>query len=126
MPNGATGTVGTTAWALQAAFALGGKETWKGVKVDHPLDLDKGTFGAFELGARYGALRVGDVAFKRGFASRNSSAQLAKEWGLVGTWHLADGNHLRVSYERTDYRGGAKGDDKKPEILLLTRLQASF
>jgi phosphate-selective porin OprO and OprP len=126
-PTGATGTVGTTAWALQAAFVLGGKETWKGVKVDAPLDPEKGGFGAFELGARYGALRVGDVAFKRGFASRNNSAQLATQWGLVGSWHFADGNHLRVSYERTNYRGGAAGgEDKKPELLLLTRLQAAF
>jgi phosphate-selective porin OprO/OprP len=126
-PTGATGTVGTTAWALSAAFVLGGKETWKGVKVDAPLDPEKGGFGAFELGARYGALRVGDVAFERGFASRSSSAQLATQWGVVGSWHFADGNHVRVSYERTNYRGGAAGgEDKKPELLLLTRLQTAF
>jgi phosphate-selective porin OprO/OprP len=126
-PTGATGTVGTTAWALQAAVALGGTETFKGVKVEKPLDPAKGQFGAFELGARYGALRVGDVAFKRGFASRNSAAQLATQWGLVGSWHFADGNHLRVSYERTNFRGGAAGgEDKKPELLLLTRLQTAF
>jgi phosphate-selective porin OprO/OprP len=126
-PNGTSGSTGTTAWALQAAFALGGKETWKGVKVDKPLDPAKGDLGAFELGARYGSLRVGDSAFARGFANRNSAAQLATQWGLAGSWHFGDGNHLRVSYERTDYRGGAAGgEDKKPELLLLTRLQTAF
>ena len=125
-PNGGKGTVGTTAWALQLGAVLGGKETWKGVKVDHPLDPEHGGFGAFELGARMGDLRVGDLAYKRGFASRKTSAQRATQWGIEGTWHLADGDHIRVSYERTDFRGGAATGDRKPELLLLSRLQVAF
>jgi len=127
MPNGTTGNVGTTAWALQASGVLGGKNSYKGVKVDHPLDPSAGGFGAFELGARWGDLRVGDAAFKDGFANRNTSAQRATQWGVAGTWHFADGQHLRVTYERTNFRGGApKGGDKDPELLLLCRLQGSF
>jgi phosphate-selective porin OprO/OprP len=125
-PTGAKGTVGTTAWALQGAAVLGGKESFKGVKVDHPLDLDKGGFGAFELGARYGDLRVGDLAYQRGFAGRKTASARATQWGLGGTWHVADGNHFRVSYERTDFRGGAAKGDRKPELLLLARMQAAF
>lgn len=127
MPNGTTGNVGTTAWALQASGVFGGKQSYKGIKVDHPLDPAAGGFGAFEIGARWGDLRVGDAAFKDGFANRNTSAQRATQWGIAGTWHFADAQHLRVSYERTNYRGGApKGGDKDPELLLLCRLQGSF
>jgi phosphate-selective porin OprO/OprP len=121
------GHVGTTAWALQGSVAIGGKQSFKGIKVKNPLDPANGHFGAFEVGARYGDLRVGDAAFNDGFAKRASAAQRASQAGVVGTWHLADGNHLRVSYERTHFRGGApNGGNKDAESLLIARLQASF
>jgi phosphate-selective porin OprO/OprP len=123
----ANAEVGTTAWALQGSAAIGGKQSFKGIKVKRPFDPRRGGFGAFELGARFGDLRVGDAAFKYGFAKRDSAAQRATQWGLVGTWHFADGQHVRLSYERTNFRGGApNGGDKKPELLLLARFQASF
>jgi len=120
-------TIGLTSWMLAAGVAIGGDETWRGVQVKHPVDFEKGHLGAFELGARYSALRVGDLAFQRGFASRNSSAQLAKEWGLAATWHLATWNHIRLAYEHTSFRGGApNGKDKKTESLIDTRFQVAF
>ena len=123
----ATGHVGTTAWALTGSVAIGGKQSFKGVKVKHALDPANGHFGAFEVGGRYGDLRVGDGAFNSGFAKSASSAQRATQAAVVGTWHLADGNHIRVSYERTHFRGGApNGGNKDAESLLLARLQASF
>ena len=126
-PLGAKATVGTTSWQLTLAGVIGGEETFRGVQVNHPVDPAKGDFGAFELGARYGTLRVGDLAFERGFASRNSSAQLAKEYGVVGTWHLATWNHLRIAYNNTSFRGGAPhGGNKKTESVIDTRLQIAF
>jgi phosphate-selective porin OprO/OprP len=126
-PNGAAATTGTTSWQITLAGAIGGDETWRGVQVKNPLNPAKGTFGAFELGARYADLRTGDLAFERKFASRNSSAQRATEYGVVGTWHLATWNHLRVAYTNTSFRGGAaNGADKKTESLLDTRFQVAF
>ncbi|HTQ03647.1 MAG TPA: porin [Polyangiaceae bacterium] len=120
-------TIGLTSWMLAAGVALGGDETWRGVQVKHPVDFGKGDFGALELGGRYSALRVGDLAFQRGFANRNSSAQLAKEWGIVASWHLATWNHIRLAYEHTSFRGGAPaGGDKKAESLIDTRFQVAF
>jgi phosphate-selective porin OprO/OprP len=119
--------IGLTSWQLSAGVALGGDETWRGVQVKHPVDFEKGTFGAVELGGRYASLRVGDLAFERGFASRNTSAQLAAEWGVVATWHLATWNHLRLAYEHTSFRGGApNGKDRKAESMLDTRFQVAF
>jgi phosphate-selective porin OprO/OprP len=119
--------IGLTSWQLSAGVAVGGDETWRGVQVKQPVDFKKGTFGAFELGARYASLRVGDLAFERGFASRNSSAQLATEWGVVASWHFATWNHLRLAYENTSFRGGApNGKDKRTESMLDTRFQVAF
>ena len=126
-PLGARATVGTTAWQLTLGAAIGGEETFRGVQVKHPIDPGNGDFGAFELGARYSDLRVGDLAFERGFANRNTSAQRATEWGVVGTWHLATWNHLRIAYDNTSFRGGAAhGGNKKTESLIDTRLQIAF
>jgi phosphate-selective porin OprO/OprP len=126
-PAGAHATIGTTAWQMTLAAAIGGEETWRGVQVARPLDPSKGHFGAFELGARYGDLRVGDLAFERGFANPNTSAQRATEWGVVGTWHMATWNHLRIAYEHTNFRRGAPhGGNRKAESLLDTRIQFAF
>lgn len=119
--------IGITSWALSGAVAVGGDETWRGVQVKHPVDFQQGNYGAFELGARFSSLRVGDLAFARGFAKRDTSAQLANEWGLVASWHLATWNHLRLAYEHTSFRGGApNGGDKKAESLIDTRFQVAF
>lgn len=119
--------IGLNSWMLSAGVALGGDETWRGVQVKHPVDFKQGYFGAFELGGRYSALRVGDLAFERGFAKRDTSAQLAKEWGVVASWHLATWNHIRLAYEHTAFRGGApNGGNKKAESLIDTRVQVAF
>jgi phosphate-selective porin OprO and OprP len=75
--TGASGTVGTTAWQLAGSLTAGGKPSYKGVKVGKPLDPENGGFGALELSGRYHDLRVGDLAFERNFANRNTAAQRA-------------------------------------------------
>jgi phosphate-selective porin OprO and OprP len=125
--SGASGTVGTTAFQVAGSVVIGGKPSYKGVKVEHPLDPEAGTFGAFELAARYHSLRVGDLAYRRAFANRNSAAALARAFTLGANWHFATGQRALVNYERTVFRGGAaNGLNRKTEELLVTRLQASF
>ncbi|HEY3494870.1 MAG TPA: porin [Polyangiaceae bacterium] len=124
--NGAKGTVGTTAWQLAGSFTLGGTPSYKGVKVDHPFDPANGGFGALELAVRYHDLRVGDLAFERGFANRNSAAQRASAFTLGANWHLANGYRALVNYESTTFRGGSRDGSRPAETLLVTRLQASF
>jgi phosphate-selective porin OprO/OprP len=125
--NGAAANVGTTSWQLTLAGAIGGEETWRGVQVKNPVDFSRGHYGAFEVGARYADLRVGDLAFERGFADKSKSAQRASSYGVVGTWHLATWDHVRVAYENTHFRGGApQGGNRKPESLLDLRFQFAF
>jgi phosphate-selective porin OprO/OprP len=125
--SGATGTVGSTAFQVAGSVVIGGKPSYKGVKVENPLDPEAGTFGAFELAARYHSLRVGDLAYRRGFANRSSAATLARAFTVGANWHLATGQRALVNYERTTFRGGAANrGNRKPESVLITRLQASF
>lgn len=125
--SGASGTVGTTAFQVAGSVVIGGKPSYKGVKVAPPLDPKEGSFGAFELAARYHSLRVGDLAYRRGFANRSTAAAVARAFTVGGTWHLANGQKALVNYERTTFRGGAASDgNRKPESVLITRVQASF
>jgi len=125
--NGASGTVGSTAFQVAGSVVIGGKPLYKGVKVKTPLDPERGTFGAFELKARYHSIRIGDLAYNRGFANRNTAATLAQAFTAGVTHHFANGQRALLDYERTTFRGGAaNGGDRKPESLLVARLQASF
>jgi phosphate-selective porin OprO/OprP len=125
--TGATGTVGTRAFQVAGTVVIGGKPSYQGVKVDRPLDPHAGGFGALELSARYHSLRVGDLAYRRGFANRATAAALARAFTVGGTFHFVNGQRALVNYERTSFRGGApNGTHRKPESVLLTRLQASF
>jgi phosphate-selective porin OprO/OprP len=125
--TGATGTVGSTAFQIAGSVVLGGKPGYKGVKVDRPLDPHSGGFGALELAARYHSLRIGDLAYRRGFANRATAAALARAVTLGASWHFAEGQRALVNYERTSFRGGgANGTSRKPESVLISRLQASF
>jgi len=126
-PNGASGTVGSTAFQVAGSVVIGGTPSYKGVKVKTPFDPERGTFGALELKARYHSIRIGDLAYERGFASRNTAAAAAQAFTVGGTLHFANGQRALIDYERTPFRGGApNGGDRKPESVLVTRLQASF
>lgn len=125
--SGATGTVGTTAFQLAGSVVLGGKPSYKGVKVTAPFDPKEGTFGAFELGMRYHSLRVGDLAYRRGFANPSTAATVARAFTVGGTWHFATGQRALVNLERTRFRGGnANEGNRKTEWVLTSRLQGSF
>jgi phosphate-selective porin OprO/OprP len=125
--TGATGTVGSQAFQIAGTVVIGGKPSYKGVKVNEPVDPENGTSGAFELKARYHSLRVGDLAYARGFANRSSAAAVARAFTVGGTWHLAQGHRALVDYERTTFRGGAANQgNRKFESVLVTRLQAAF
>jgi phosphate-selective porin OprO and OprP len=125
--SGATGTVGSTAFQIAGSVVLGGKPSYKGVKVARPLGSPDGGFGAFELSGRYHSLRIGDLAYRRAFADRATSAALARAFTVGGTWHFADAQRALVNYERTSFRGGgSSGTNRKPESVLISRLQASF
>jgi phosphate-selective porin OprO/OprP len=124
----ATRIVNNQAWQVElSGFVTGENASFGPVSPKAPLDPEKGSFGAIELAARYGALQIDDAAFDLNFADPNKSARSAKEWAVGLNWHLARSYKLDINYEHVTFEGGgAKLTDRPAESALLTRLQAVF
>jgi phosphate-selective porin OprO/OprP len=115
------------AWQATASFVLfGGNASFEGVRPTRPVRPSEGGWGAVELAARYSALRIDPDAFPT-FADPNRSARTARGWGAAANWYLSGNTRIALDLERTSFEGGgANGGDRTPELVLLTRFQASW
>jgi phosphate-selective porin OprO/OprP len=123
-------TVETTAWQVAAHWFLTGEEqAFKGFKPGNVLSLDKGTWGAWELVARYHELEIGDEAFAGGLdslADPLASPRKASAYGIGVNWYLNDNVKWVLNYERTAFEGGAVDGDRPDEEAILTRVAVGF
>ncbi|MBF0491655.1 MAG: porin [Deltaproteobacteria bacterium] len=124
---GAKTDIANKAWQVAASYILTGEESsFSGIKVKNPINFKKGNWGAVELGARYNDLKIDDAAFPV-FADPAKSASHAKAWGVVANWYLTNNYKFTVSYDHTNFTGGASGGaDRAPEHALFTRLQVAY
>jgi phosphate-selective porin OprO/OprP len=115
------------AWQVEGSIFLTGEEaSFTTVTPKNQLDPAHGTFGALEVAARLGQVRIDEATFTLGFADRNASASKATEWSVGLNWHLARNFKLMTNYEKTTFEGGARGADRPTEIVVLSRLQAAY
>jgi phosphate-selective porin OprO/OprP len=126
-----TGTVDTTAWQLAAHWFLTGEEqAFRGFKPNSAFSLEKGTWGAWELVARYQELSVDEAAFvggTRSFADPAVSARQANGYTLGLNWYLNQNVKWVLNYEHTSFDGGAVGGKDRPdEQAILTRVALGF
>jgi phosphate-selective porin OprO/OprP len=124
-------TVDTTAWQLAAHWFLTGEEqAFRGFKPNAVFSLEKGTWGAWELVARYQELTVDDAAFDGGtlsFADPAASARQASGYTLGLNWYLNQNVKWVLNYEHTSFDGGAAGGKDRPdEQAILTRVALGF
>ena len=126
--NGArTELLNHSAWQVELSGILTGEsESFSTVTPLNQLDPEHGKWGAIELAARIGGIKMDNLAFSAGFADANTSARSAHEWAVSLNWHLARGYKIDVNYERTTFDGGAKGGDRANQSAVLSRLQAVF
>ncbi len=118
--------VDADAWSVTVAYVVTGeKASFKGVQPAAPFDPSESHWGALELVARYDELTVADEAFPT-FADPAKAAREAREWGVGCNWHLTRIFKAALDFNRTEFRGGAKGGNRETENALLTRLQAQF
>lgn len=131
-----------SAWQIQASVVLTGeKASYTGIHPARPFDLAAGDWGAWELVARYGNLRVDPAAFStdptptgQRFADPTRSAQEARYWGIGLNWYLNKILKLALDYEQTDFDGGAGTADattftvrnRQTERALFSRMQMTF
>jgi phosphate-selective porin OprO/OprP len=118
----------TDAWQVVAQFVLtGDAATFKSVAPAKAFDPTKGTWGAFDLVARVGELRILDgTVFDDGFADPTKSARRAWSAGAGADWFPNKNFRFVLDAERTWYRLGAKMGDRAAETSIVGRVQTVF
>lgn len=119
-------TLRNNAWQVSASYVLTGEDaSYKGVKPRNVFDPAANAWGALELAARYGALRI-DVDTFPTFADPAKAAREARAWAVGVNWYLNRAIKTQVDYESTAFEGGAPGGDREQEKVLFTRAQVAF
>jgi phosphate-selective porin OprO/OprP len=117
-----------------ASFVLTGEDaSYNGVRPAHPFQAGAG-WGAFELVARHGVLRVDPAAFgptlATSFADPSKSAARAVDYGAGLNWYLTANARLGVDFDLTRFNGGngtfAAVTNRPIERAIFSRLQYAF
>jgi phosphate-selective porin OprO/OprP len=102
------------------------RASWKGVDPRRPFDPSARGWGALELAARFGWLKVDDDAFPV-FADPEESARKAREWAFELNWYLNRNVRFMLQRGLTAFKGGAvAGGDREDEKVILGRIQMAF
>ncbi len=119
-----------SAWQVQLAwFATGEEQSIRGFKPTTVFSPKDGTWGAWELVARYHELDIDDDAFEgdaNSFANPATAASKASAWGIGINWYLNQNYKWSLNYEVTSFDGGAATGDREDEKALLTRFAVGF
>lgn len=120
-----------TAWQVQLAwFVTGEDESFRGYTPKSTFSLKEGTWGAFEIVARYHELDIDDDAFAGGansFANPATAASKASAWGVGVNWYLTQNLKWSLNYDVTSFEGGADGGSDRPdEEAVFTRFAVQF
>jgi len=139
-------TFSHSAWQVAGSYILTGEDaSFRGVVAKSPFDLANGTWGAWELVARYSELNLdkdtfldSTGAFSTAYADLSQSAQSAHSWTLGLNWWLNQNARVALNYEHTSFNGGA-GDgilpvdpaggtvrDRDSERAILARFQIGY
>jgi phosphate-selective porin OprO/OprP len=120
-----TGRVVAEAWQVAGSAVWGGKPAYDGVKVDRPFSLAHRTWGALEVAARCGALRIHDSPYRLGFANPRSSPDRASEWVVGLGWHFATLISWKMELSRTRFRWHDVPSARPDETVLLGQVQVA-
>jgi phosphate-selective porin OprO/OprP len=123
------GSVSNQAWFVQGSYVLTGeKASYRNITPNKPLDPKSHQWGAIELAARYGHVRVDPDAFRLGFADPTASASKANALTFGLNWYLNRAVKLQLDYERTNFNRGIKfgSDVRDHEDLFLSQFQVAF
>lgn len=131
--TGAKAELQNKAWQIATGYVLTGENSsYNGVTPKSNFDPVNGTWGAFELTARYANLKIDDAAFPL-YASSATNADEASSIGIGLNWYLAKAVAFKFDYYQTKF-GFAPGAPavsssailRQDEKALITRFQVSF
>jgi phosphate-selective porin OprO/OprP len=125
--GGVTDAIESRAWGVTASCLLTDDTTsYKGVTPKRPFDPAAHQWGAFEVAARAGALRVDDDAFPT-FADPTRAARVARDRGVGFNWYLNRNFRVMLDYIETRFLGGAAANADRPdERVILNRFQVAW
>jgi phosphate-selective porin OprO/OprP len=130
--KGATdGAVNNQAGHVTVSYAIGGENSYDGVRPRTAASWATKDFGAVELIVRYGWLDVDDAAFEgSGFADPTKSVTEAKEWSFGVNWWLNRNVKLLGAWGHTTFVGGAGKatavTNRATENAGIARVQVAF
>jgi phosphate-selective porin OprO and OprP len=129
--NRRSGRVDNSAYQLSLAYFLTGeKETYNSFTPKSTFHLGAPGWGAWEIVARYGELKIDDAAFTGGadsFADPSAAPRRARAAGVGINWWLNANVKWVLDYEVTRFDGGAaNGANRTAERALTTRFALTF
>ena len=115
------------AWQVAAGWTVTGESVagWGNPSPKRRFDPGQG-WGALELTARVGGLRLDDVLAGTNLVDPARSASEAFAWGVGVNWYLDRHVKQSFSFERTTFEGGAAAGDRRAENAVFVRLQLTF
>ena len=120
------------AWQVAAGWVLTGENAaYEGVKPNSPFSPGHGTWGAWELAARVGELKIDPKAFSV-FANPAASASSVDAWGIGLNWYLSKTVRVILDYFQNDFgHPVAVATFTNPVIAqeekaIVTRFQVGF
>lgn len=122
----ATRTLENRAWYVAAQWVLTGEDaSYRGV-LPRTNFVPGGSWGAWEIAARYSELEIDDAAFPT-FANPATAANRAKAATLGLNWHLNRNVKASLNLEHTRFAGGAANPvTREDERAILTRVQLRY
>jgi phosphate-selective porin OprO/OprP len=134
--NGTHERVTADSWQALAQYVITGEDaTYNSVTPAHPFDPAKGTYGAFDIAARVGEIRVTDGEVFAAFADPSKSARRAWSSGIGVDWFANRSLRAVLDFERTWFTLGAKppatektltSADRGDETVVVARVQLVF
>ena len=116
------------AWQVLGQWVVtGDKATYRSVAPRHPFDPANGQWGAFDVAARLGELRVVDAGtLDNGFADPTRSARRAWSAGGGVDWFANRLVRFVVDVDHTWYTRGFTIGDRPSETSIVGRAQIAF
>ncbi|HEX7088082.1 MAG TPA: porin, partial [Vicinamibacterales bacterium] len=99
--------------------------TESGVRPRSEFGFGKGGLGAFQVAARYHALKVDPRAVTSGLAAPGASPH-ADAWTVGLNWYLTRNVRYTFNVERTAFEDAATGRSRRAENAFVFRTQVNF
>jgi phosphate-selective porin OprO/OprP len=129
-------TLQNEAWQVVGSYVLTGEDaSYTGVKPKTDLNFREGTWGAFQVVARYGQMtfdsnyyKSTDLSTAVGGSIASQGPKVVTDIGVGLNWYLNSNVRAQLQYDNVSYSGGAwpVTPQNEDQNSFLTQLQLAF